>query len=130
LRERPDRKERPDYKERSDGPKPKAKNSSPPTDWNDEPAPRNKKPKPQDRAKPPHKPKAKGADKPRDIAGISDTSRRLDADGPGMARPKKPRNKPGGPPPPKGKPSSKKNRARALDAKAARKTKKRGPSSD
>lgn len=86
--------------------------STGPVDWNDDPEPRKKKPKPQDRAKPQKK--------------RYDGETRRDGDGAHSAVGKpssstrKPRTGPKGPPPPSGKPSSKKNRARAAVAKAAK----------
>lgn len=102
--------------------------SSAPIDWNDDPAPRQKKPKPGSK-----KPAPKRA---------SDPSARLERPGGGFVRPAKPRGagasgkggdakpyagkgkpggkagaKPKGPPPPKGKPNSKKNKARAAEAR-------------
>jgi len=84
-------------------PKPSAK----PIDWNDAPAPRQKKPKPgAEKPRKPAKPRQSveaahdGAVKPLHRAGAGDPSQP-------MGRPRK------GPPPPVGKPSSKKNRARA-----------------
>ncbi|MDU8927733.1 DEAD/DEAH box helicase [Alisedimentitalea sp. MJ-SS2] len=106
-----------------DAPKPrksrhtKPDTSSAPIDWNDDPAPRQKKPKPG--AKKPHR---KPAPKPTDGAvseirkkRSSDPSKSLRSDG-------KPKGigKPKGPKPPVGKPSSKKNRARQAAAKLAK----------
>ena len=95
--------------------------STPPTDWNDTPEPRRRKPKPEARkaAKPP-------ARKPKDPAVHAplDPSKRVSdkpAGGGAKDAPRKPRHAgPKGPPPPKGKASSKKNRARAAAQKAAK----------
>ncbi|MEL6888259.1 MAG: hypothetical protein AAFO86_06070, partial [Pseudomonadota bacterium] len=94
--------------------------ATPPTDWNDAPEPRRRKPKPEERkpAKPP-------AQKPKDPAVHAplDPSKRVTGKpaGTGKDAPRKPRHAgPKGSPPPKGKPSSKKNRARAAAQKAAK----------
>ena len=104
--------------ERPGGPKPR---STPPVDWNDAPEPRVKKPK---GAKPGGKPKPVGdrpnaaaaksrpsGDKPYPVARKADDSK--------PARPGRPKSGPKGPPPPTGKPSSKKNRARGFAAPGA-----------
>ncbi|MBA85545.1 DEAD/DEAH box helicase [Thalassobius sp. S69A] len=116
--------------ERTAGPR---KSGTPPIDWNDDPEPRRRKPKPEDR-----KPRGPKAGKP--------DTRDPDAPwkaAPGKRKPAGPRpdgaakggkddprplrgEKRKGPPPPKGKPNSKKNRARAAAAKAA-KGKQAGP---
>lgn len=103
-----------------------AKPSSAPIDWNDEPTPRVRKPKPADRkggksagnaaggASPDRKPYKGKSDKPSkdrkpygDKSGGDRTPRRSES---GFeAKPYKPK----GPPPPEGKPNSKKNKARA-----------------
>jgi ATP-dependent RNA helicase DeaD len=87
--------------------------SSGPIDWNDDPTPRKRKPKPEERAKP-----RKPRHEMRDHEGAHGPAKR------GASEGKKPfgksGGKPKGPPPPKGKPSSKKNRARAAAAKAAK----------
>ncbi|MEP1535470.1 MAG: DEAD/DEAH box helicase [Paracoccaceae bacterium] len=123
---RPDRSDRPDRKGSSKPAhrgKPESSGRSPhksngPIDWNDDPAPRKKKPKPQDR---PTKPQAR-RDAP-DGGGKrqgSDASPHRQADG--AVTPRKPRSKSNkGPQPPAGKASSKKNRARAAVAKGASK---------
>ncbi len=85
---------------RPDAPKP----NTPPVEWNDEPAPRARKPKAPNS---PGKPKART--KP--DAAPFDESRD------GAVTRRKPRNKPKGPPPPAGKASSKKNKARKAAAK-------------
>ena len=116
---REERKPRKEYEARGD-----RKPSSAPIDWNDDPAPRQKKPKPG------AKPAPKRA---------SDPSARLERPGGGFVRPAKPRgagtggkggdarpyapkgkpgDKPKGPPPPKGKANSKKNKARAAQGGA------------
>ena len=75
--------------------KPKTQRETPPIDWNDEPAPRAKKPKSGAKGKPKNQDSRKPrTDKPR-------------GDGNDAVRPR-------GPKPPAGKPSSKKNRARKL----------------
>ncbi|SFL69139.1 DEAD/DEAH box helicase [Shimia aestuarii] len=95
-----------------DKPAPKApapkKPSSAPIDWNDDPVPRQKKPKSSDKTQ---------GKKPRH----GDETKRKNDGGYGPAKRRKPSDKPKGPPPPKGKPNSKKNKARAAAAKAARK---------
>ncbi|TQV68468.1 DEAD/DEAH box helicase [Aliiroseovarius halocynthiae] len=97
------------------------KGNTPPVDWNDDPKPKSRKPKPEDRKPRQKGPKRKdtddgahGAVAPRRPSGDKPKGKAKAGPG-GTARgPSKPR-KPGpkGPPPPKGKPSSKKNRARA-----------------
>ncbi|MCP4207993.1 MAG: DEAD/DEAH box helicase [Shimia sp.] len=83
--------------------------STPPTEWNDDAAPRFKKPKASAKF---NKPKAGGDAAPR---------RKAMADG--ALSEAKPSRKPKGPPPPKGKANSKKNKARAAASKAAAKGK-------
>ena len=83
--------------------------ATPPVDWNDAPAPRAKKPKPQDR---------KGGPKGKGPGGPGGPRRRDDAAHGAPGGFKKPRaaggpDGPKGPPPPKGKANSKKNKARA-----------------
>ncbi len=104
--------------------------SSAPIDWNDEPTPRVRKPKPADRksgksagkagggASQDRKPYKGKSDKPvkgrksyGDKSGGDRPPRR--AEGEFEAKPYKARSKPKGPPPPEGKPNSKKNIARA-----------------
>lgn len=97
------------------------KGNTPPVDWNDDPTPKHRKPKPEDR-----KPRAKSAYKkttddgahgaiaPKRSSENKHKGKPKAASGSperGKGRPKK--DGPKGPPPPKGKPSSKKNRARA-----------------
>ena len=112
-RERPERGDRPERgpgPDRSDRPvtkprKPRGDGTTKPVDWNDAPAPRAKKPKPGAAADKPRKPRNK--DKARSEArpeGVV-TRHKPRAQGAG--------GKPKGPPPPKGKPGSKKNKARA-----------------
>ena len=98
---------------------------SKPVDWNDDPAPRKKKPKPA--GKPTY---AKGQHKAAHVAKSDAPApkAKYKADGDGATKPwkkpeaadgdagKKPRRQGTGPKPPVGKPSSKKNRARALAA--------------
>ncbi|NNE51751.1 MAG: DEAD/DEAH box helicase [Sulfitobacter sp.] len=86
-------------------PLPPAKSAAP-VDWNDDPAPRKRKPKPQDRPKTPKSAPLQSKDK-----------QPSEAADPAVLKARKPRTKPKGPPPPKGKPSSKKNRVRAQAAK-------------
>jgi len=125
------------HQPKSDG---RPKKSTPPVDWNDDPAPRKRKPKPQDR---PNKngPNKNGQNKggpnkskPNRDRGASDkrTDTKPSKDAHGDAKKpfkraasmdpseslRKPRHKGKGAPPPVGKPSSKKNRARAMAAKA------------
>ena len=104
-------------------PKPhrKPEGTTKPVDWNDDPAPRQRKPKPADRKtdkKPRHKAKRPEDSRPE---GVVVPKRKSDAPkgGPKSA-PKGAAKKPGGPKPPPGKPSSKKNRARAAAAKAVK----------
>lgn len=126
--------------------KPRArKNDTAPVDWNDAPEPRRRKPKPEDRVslKPSsHRPKEKPSDqethapmrrregtaaKPK---GASDGTAKRKNDTTSERKPRSVANKDGfskprstaskGAPPPKGKPSSKKNRARAAAARAAK----------
>ncbi len=115
--------------------------SAAPIDWNDAPEPARRKPKPEDRKprKPSgQKPKAEQIDpdvlKPlarrkRGAAGPKPASKgfakagegRMSGDSAGKDGERKPRKSPRkGPPPPKGKPSSKKNRARAADRKSVK----------
>jgi len=83
------------------------KGDTTPVDWNDEPAPRRRKPKPEDRK----------SQKPSDKRSHGDKKDRAG----GKGKSHEPRNNSGkGTPPPKGKPSSKKNRARAEKAAAAK----------
>ncbi|MFK7876401.1 MAG: DEAD/DEAH box helicase [Paracoccaceae bacterium] len=119
YRPKDDVKDKPKAKAAPDtAPKPSPKpKSTPPTDWNDSPEPRRKKPKPQDRPKP------KGAsDSSKSLRGDPGSKRRTE--GPKAVKPRGSSSgpnpgahagagKPKGPPPPKGKSSSKKNRARA-----------------
>ncbi len=90
----------------------KSAKSTPPVEWNDDPAPRKKKPKAA-----PKGGKPRGSDTGGDVA----PRRRAMADG--ALSEAKPSRKPKGPPPPKGKANSKKNKARAAAAKAAAKGK-------
>ncbi len=85
--------------------KPRQGGTTVPVNWNDDPAPRRKKPK-----------TAAGSDKPRKPRNKDKA--RAEARPEGAVTPHKPRmkgagGKPKGPPPPKGKPGSKKNKARA-----------------
>lgn len=105
--------------------KPAKPRSSAPIDWNDDPAPRVKKPKPSDR------PAGKPADKPGDKKPWKKPEPDRKADGghgPAKRRTEtgKPGGKPKGPPPPKGKSNSKKNKARAAAKAQTKKTEKRG----
>ena len=87
----------------------KSDGTTKPVDWNDDPAPRQRKPKPEDRKtekKPRHKAKRPEDSRPE---GVVVPKRKAE-------KPKKPR----GPKPPVGKPSSKKNRARAAAAKTGK----------
>ncbi|WP_132860696.1 DEAD/DEAH box helicase [Shimia isoporae] len=107
-----------------DGPK----QESAPIDWNDAPAPRARKPKPVSKGGKPVKPKF---DKPRseDTQGKPKAHKSATANkakgGDAAPRRAKSGDKPKGPPPPVGKPNSKKNKAR----RAAAKTGKGKPSS-
>ncbi|MGH1354783.1 MAG: DEAD/DEAH box helicase [Thalassovita sp.] len=99
------------------GDRPSKPRSSGPIDWNDSPEPRKKKPKPQDRSGPAKK--RYDSEPRRDHEGAHGPAKR------GPSDHKKPRTGPKGPPPPKGKASSKKNRARTAAAKATGKPGKR-----
>ena len=110
----------PDFKRPKPDRKPRRVDTAP-TDWNDAPEPRRRKPKPEERkpAKAPaRKPKAPAVHAP------LDPSKRVTgkpAGGGAKDGPRKPSHAgPKGPPPPKGKPSSKKNRARTAAQKAAK----------
>ena len=106
------------------------KGDTPPIDWNDAPEPRRRKPKPEDR-KPrklvDRKPEKKDIDKVVQTPLKKRKPAAANPKGSSKAEPKagkeansKPRSSSAkGPPPPKGKPNSKKNRARAA-AKAAK----------
>jgi ATP-dependent RNA helicase DeaD len=119
---------RPDRGEKSDFPKPKREKfsdkpgkSSAPVEWNDAPAPRQKKPKPGAEAQGAAKSGAKGGKaKPAYGApgGNAAPRRRAMAEGAlSEAKPnRKNSDKPKGPPPPKGKANSKKNTARRAAA--------------
>ena len=102
--------------------------STRPIDWNDDPAPRLKKPKPASKSKKPKSRNDTAAPGERNRKPESEVYRRADGDAP--LQTSKPSKKRKGPPPPIGKPSSKKNRARALNAAitpgAARKAKSPG----
>ncbi|MEO0746242.1 MAG: DEAD/DEAH box helicase [Pseudomonadota bacterium] len=110
----------PDFKRPKPDRKPRRVDTAP-TDWNDAPEPRRRKPKPEER-----KPAKAPARKPKDPAVHAplDPSKRVTgkpAGGGAKDGPRKPRHAgPKGPPPPKGKPSSKKNRARTAAQKAAK----------
>lgn len=86
--------------------------TTPPIDWNDDPAPRVKKPK--GGAKPPHQGKPKRKDYTKDDAPKADTwkPRTSKPSGKPKAGASDPSKSLKGPKPPSGKPSSKKNRAR------------------
>lgn len=90
---------------------------STPIDWNDDPSPRVKKPKPSDKPKD-RKPWNKSAPSRKEDGGHGPAKRRSDTGKPG--------GKPKGPPPPKGKPNSKKNKARRAVAKAQAKSARKG----
>ncbi|WP_299546853.1 DEAD/DEAH box helicase [uncultured Tateyamaria sp.] len=97
------------------------KADTPPTDWNDAPTPRRRKPKPEDRKPREQKPKAKETDKAahaplkkRSSSAASPQGKSSTASKAAKDTYSKPRSSSAkGPPPPKGKPSSKKNRARS-----------------
>ncbi|MEO9782258.1 MAG: DEAD/DEAH box helicase [Sedimentitalea sp.] len=92
--------------------KPAAKTDSKPIDWNDAPTPRARKPKPASKSKGAAKP----ASPPRDPRA-KDTSQPYKPHGKPLAGKRKSRNAEPGKAPPVGKPSSKKNKARAAAAK-------------
>ncbi|CUH53897.1 DEAD/DEAH box helicase [Shimia marina] len=116
------------FSEKPKGSGQKAGKSTPPVAWNDDPAPRHKKPK---SSTPKAAPKG-GESKPAYGAGPGGSAaprRRAMAEGAlSEAKPsRKSGDKPKGPPPPKGKSNSKKNKARrAAAAAAAPKGKQRG----
>jgi ATP-dependent RNA helicase DeaD len=120
------------------GPKAKpgpSKGDTTPVDWNDTPAPRRRKPKPEDRrdATPPARQRETKAPDPAVHAPLGkprhgargDDDMPKDAGKAGKAGKAKAGGKPAskragkGPPPPKGKPNSKKNRARAAQKRAS-----------
>jgi len=87
------------------------KGTTKPVEWNDDPAPKARKPKPADRPKKPRHSSASAAD----LADPSVSQRKphFSKAGPNKSdRPYKSGDKPKGPPPPASKPSSKKNRLR------------------
>ncbi|WP_300517315.1 DEAD/DEAH box helicase [Aliiroseovarius sp.] len=89
-----------------------SKPKSSPTNWDDEAAPRKKKPKGQPKG---GAPKHRGPREDRHEGAVSERKPRHKPEGkPGQKATEKPK----GPPPPKGKPNSKKNKARAAAAKA------------
>jgi len=96
--------------------KPKPSGTTKPVDWNDDPAPRVKKPKPGAKR---DKPKFSRAAKPEhspDVVAPKAPSRKPDGRKPDGGKPRganNPSQSLKGPPPPKGKSSSKKNKARA-----------------
>ena len=92
----------------------KSKPSSAPIDWNDAPPARTKKPKPQDRVQSRKGKKGKPAD--RNAGDGSQSNSRRQSDDSGAVTTKKPKSK--SLVTPKGKPNSKKNKARALAARA------------
>ncbi|NDW53019.1 DEAD/DEAH box helicase [Aliiroseovarius sp. PrR006] len=109
------------------------KGNTPPVDWNDDPAPKRRKPKPEDR-KPYNKgPKKRDTDDgahtaaaPRRSSESTYKGKPKKASGaPERGKPKSRTDGPKGPPPPKGKPSSKKNRARAAAARSGNEAPKR-----
>lgn len=99
------------------------KGDTTPTDWNDAPPARARKPKPADR-KPKDQPSPKKDRDPETHTSLKKrnaaASKQEGPAKPGERKPRKAKTGPKGPPPPKGKPSSKKNRARAAAKKAAR----------
>ncbi|EDM72351.1 DEAD/DEAH box helicase-like protein [Roseobacter sp. AzwK-3b] len=94
--------------------KPAAPGTTTPVDWNDDPKPRAKKPKPGTKPKPKRDDTRKTEDRPArlGVAGLTKRKPRTSAGAPSGDAPAR------GPKPPAGKPSSKKNRARQA-AKAA-----------
>ena len=115
--DKPDWDKKPKWdKPREDKPKfeKPAKPKAAPTDWDDAPAPRKKKPKGEPKG---GAPKHRGPREDRHEGAVSERKPRHKPDGkPG----RKGADKPKGPPPPKGKANSKKNKARAAAAKAAK----------
>lgn len=101
--------------------KPKAKSA--PIDWNDDPAPKSRKPKPVSKGGKPARPKfdkPKSDDKPGKPKAHKPASSPKSKGGDAAPRRARSADKPKGPPPPAGKPNSKKNKARAAAAKAAK----------
>ncbi|MBO9407664.1 DEAD/DEAH box helicase [Shimia sp. R9_1] len=129
--QRPERGEKSDFhKPKRDKFSEKPNKSASPVDWNDDPAPRQKKPKPGAAKSAPKDGKPKSASKPAYGAapgGNAAPRRRAMADGAlSDAKPhRKGGDKPKGPPPPKGKANSKKNKARRAAAASAPKGKPR-----
>ncbi len=113
---KPDENKAKEGHERSGAPQERRKSSAP-IDWNDDPAPRNKKPK--------GAPKGGKPAKPRKDTQGGDAVPRRRAMADGALIEAKPARKPKGPPPPKGKANSKKNKARRAAA-ASQKGKARG----
>ena len=99
----------------------KPKHASAPVEWNDEPTPRNRKPKTA-----PHRKNAKPDQRPEPNAVVEPWKMRKPKSGGTNT------DKPKGPPPPKGKPNSKKNQARKKAAVALKRAAKKGkgPRSD
>ncbi|WP_368187491.1 DEAD/DEAH box helicase [Aestuariibius sp. HNIBRBA575] len=97
----------------------KSRPSTPPVDWNDSPAPRTKKPKSTLKHS-----KPKGSFESEAVKSGAVVEREpKKTDKPRARKPNSGADRPKGPPPPKGKPSSKKNRAKALAKKADRSNK-------
>jgi len=111
-----DRFERPERKERSERPRHKAAAPREPNAVVSEVSPRSK-PTAKPATKQAAKPAAKAESKPSYRAGAGDPGKSWRKEG---GKPGAKRSGPKGPPPPKGKASSKKNRARTAEAKAAK----------
>ena len=109
------------------------KGNTPPVDWNDDPAPKRRKPKPEDRKPYSKGPKkrdnddgAHGAAAPRRSSETKYKGKpKKESGAPERGKPKSRTDGPKGPPPPKGKPSSKKNRARAAEKRSGNEAPKR-----
>lgn len=129
----PSRGPKPPFKGKRDGNAPSRAKASGPVDWNDDPTPRKRKPKPEDRAQS-TKPRWDKERRDHDGAhgeakrvpgGTKKPSRKPDGQKAGGQKAggyKPGGQKPKGPPPPKGKSNSKKNRARTAVAKAAKRS--------
>lgn len=102
------------------------KGNTPPVDWNDDPAPKRRKPKPEDRKPYSKGPKKRDTDDGAHAAAAPRRSSetkykgkpKKESGAPDRGKPKSRTDGPKGPPPPKGKASSKKNRARAAEKRS------------
>lgn len=109
------------------------KGNTPPVDWNDDPAPKRRKPKPEDRKPYSKGPKKRDTDDGAHAAAAPRRSSetkykgkpKKESGAPDRGKPKSRTDGPKGPPPPKGKASSKKNRARAAEKRSGNEAPKR-----